>query len=82
MSMWFPALRKVAVLLLSMHTTACFADRNWSKWGLVYSKNHGNLPHRKAGKIFFFMEFCDIAEGGTMIMKCWTCLICDVCCIQ
>lgn len=31
-----------------MHTTACSAEGNWTKWGLVYAKNIAKLLCRKA----------------------------------
>ena len=54
LSMWFsekfPELGKVTVQLLSVHTTACSAERDWSKWGLVHAKSRSKLLRRKAEK--------------------------------
>jgi len=52
----FPKLAKVATQLLSMHTTACAAERNWSKWGLVYVKNRSRLSKDRAQKMIFLMD--------------------------
>ena len=43
---WLPAFPELTVItnrLLSMHTTACASERNWSKWGLMFAKNHARL---------------------------------------
>lgn len=56
LSMLFPDLVAVAVTLLSMHTTACAAERNWSKWGLLYSKNRARMARHRAMQMIFLSE--------------------------
>ena len=52
----WPELAKVAVQLMSMHTTACAAERNWSKWGLMYAKNRSRLGRERAEQMIIMME--------------------------
>jgi hypothetical protein len=49
----FPKLAIVARRLLWRHVTSCAAERNWSKWGLVYTKLRNRLSLEKAGKLIF-----------------------------
>ena len=59
----FPNLSKVAVVLMSMRTTACSAKRNCSEWSLPYAKNRANLRMQKAGKLFFLHENQDSEDA-------------------
>ena len=52
----FKKLSAVAVMILSMHTTSCSAERNWSKWGLIYEKNRARLGLERAMKMIFLSE--------------------------
>lgn len=54
--MGFPMLSLIAVQLLSMHTTSCSAERNWSKWGLLFAKNRARLSRERAGQLIFLNE--------------------------
>lgn len=58
LSLLFPELAKIAVMLLSMHTTSCAAERNWSKWGLMFAKNRARLGRERAMKMIFLSEHC------------------------
>jgi hypothetical protein len=49
----FPALAKAASKLLAIHVTTCAAERNWSQWGLVYTKQRNRLAIATAEKIIF-----------------------------
>lgn len=40
--------------------TACSAERNWSKWGLVYVQNRGKLQRRKAEKMIFLTDYSGV----------------------
>lgn len=48
----FPALAGVAVRLLCMHS-ACASERNWSAWGLMYSKLRSRLTLERARKLIY-----------------------------
>ena len=65
-SMWlskdFPLLAKIGMKLLSMHTTACAAERNWSKWGMMFAKNRPRLGRQRALKMIFLMENYSVGE--------------------
>ena len=52
----FKKLPAVAVMLLSMHTTSCSAERNWSKWGLIYEKNRARRARERAMQMIFLTE--------------------------
>ena len=66
---WLPAFPKLAVFanrLLSMHTTACASERNWSKWGLMFAKNRARLGIERASQIIFLSEnhvFTEFSEA-------------------
>ena len=44
----FQNLALIAIQLLSMHTTACALERNWSKWGLMFVNNRAKLSLQRA----------------------------------
>ncbi len=48
----FPALAGVAVRLLCMQS-ACASKRNWSAWGLMYSKLRSRLTLERARKLIY-----------------------------
>ena len=52
----FKKLAAVAVMLLYMHTISCSAERNWSKWGLIYEKNRACLARERAMKTISLTE--------------------------
>ena len=52
----FPKLAKAGLHLLSMHTTACQSERDWSEWGLMYQKNRSRLDRQRAKKMIFLKE--------------------------
>ena len=58
----FPALSKVAKELVSMHTTACAAERNWSQWGLLYPKNRSRLACERATKLSSLKQVLALPE--------------------
>ena len=66
-SLWlartFPELSKVALQLVPMHTTACAAERNWSKWGLLYAKNRSRLGLERATKMIFLKEVLGLSDN-------------------
>ena len=45
-----------------MHTTACAAERNWSKWGLLYAKNRSCLGLERATKTIFLKEVLGLSD--------------------
>jgi hypothetical protein len=47
----FPSLAIVALRLLSMHTTSCASERNWSLWGYIYSEARNRFE--RAGKLVY-----------------------------
>lgn len=49
----FPQLAKAAMRLLSMHTTSCACERNWSLWGQLYTKARSSLGIARAEKLIF-----------------------------
>jgi hypothetical protein len=49
----YPLLTWAALKLLSMHVTTCSAERNWSQWGLVYTKVRNRLQLSRGEKIVF-----------------------------
>lgn len=49
----FPMLAEAACRLLSMHATACAAERNWSLWGSTYTKPRNRLSVARAEKLIF-----------------------------
>ena len=59
-------LAAVANQLLSMHTTACAPDRDWSKWGLMFAKNRARLGIERASIMIFLSEnhvFTEFSEA-------------------
>jgi uncharacterized membrane protein len=56
LSRHFPALKEVAVQLLSLHATSCAAERDWSKWGKLYHKYRNALTVGKAAQMIFVAE--------------------------
>ena len=65
--------KAVAVMLLSMHTTSCSAERNWSKWGLIYEKNRARLARERAMKMIFLTEHHGflLNEGSDVLDLSW-----------
>ena len=62
----FPNSALIATRLLSMHTTACASERNWSKWGLMFAKNRAKLCIQGACQMTFLSEnhgFADFTEA-------------------
>ena len=49
----FPLIAEAALRLLSMHATSCAPERNWSQWGLLYSKMRANLSLDVGEKMIF-----------------------------
>jgi hypothetical protein len=49
----YPQLCQAAVRLLSMHTTTCASERNWSLWGTIYTKARNRLALERANKLVF-----------------------------
>jgi hypothetical protein len=50
----FPWMATAAPGLLSLHATSCAAERNWSKWGLVFNdKLRNGLDVQRAAKMIF-----------------------------
>ena len=49
----FPLLGQAAERLLSMHTTTCATERNWSTFGRIYVKGRSRLEISKAEKLVF-----------------------------
>ncbi|KAG2434867.1 hypothetical protein HXX76_007750 [Chlamydomonas incerta] len=49
----FPHVAGVAVHLLSLHTTTCAAERNWSAWGRLYTKSRARLDVSRAEKLIY-----------------------------
>ena len=49
----YPFLADAALRLLSVHPTACAAERNWSVWGQVYTKLRSRLSLKLAQDIVF-----------------------------
>jgi hypothetical protein len=49
----FPIIAKVAVRLLSMHSTTCATERNWSIWGALFRKSRSRLQLERAEKLVF-----------------------------
>lgn len=62
----FPEAAKVAVQLLSMHTSSCAAERNLSTWGRLYDKYRGHLHISRAEKMVF-VSFNDSIKKGEML---------------
>jgi hypothetical protein len=48
-----PALSKVALWLMSMHASACSSERNWSRWGLLFAKNHAENSTTARDELLF-----------------------------
>ncbi len=44
---------QAAIRLLSMHTTSCASERNWSIWGSLYNKSRNRLALQRAEKLVF-----------------------------
>ena len=59
----WPELTKVAVQLMSMRTTACAAERNWSKWGLMYAKNRSCLGRERAEQMISHLMELLVLDG-------------------
>ena len=64
----FPKLAVIANRPLSMHTTACASERNWSerKWGLMFAKNRARLGIERASQMIFLAEnhvFTEFSEA-------------------
>ena len=66
LSLWlahkFPELSKVALQLIGLHTTACAAKRNWSKWALLFAKNRSRLGCDCATKMIFLKEVLSLTD--------------------
>ena len=52
-SQQYPLLAKAAAKLLAMHVTTCAAERNWSQWGLLYTKQRNRLAIATAEKMIY-----------------------------
>jgi hypothetical protein len=53
MSSTYPLLTSAAVRLLPLHVTTCSCERNWSLWGITYSKARNALAIERAAKLIF-----------------------------
>ncbi len=60
----FPLLSMVAVRVLSMHTTSCACERNWSLWGRVFAKGRSSLLIATAEKVIFVKGNEDTSMQG------------------
>jgi hAT family C-terminal dimerisation region len=49
----WPKLAIAARRLLPRHVTSCAAERNWSKWGLLYTKLRNRMSLERASKLIF-----------------------------
>ena len=49
----FPRLARGARRLLPRHVTSCAAERNWSQWGLLFSKLRNRMALDRAAKLIF-----------------------------
>ncbi|EFJ40248.1 hypothetical protein VOLCADRAFT_108259 [Volvox carteri f. nagariensis] len=49
----FPLIASAAIRLLLMHASTCSSERNWSAWGLVYTKARNRLAIEWAEKIVY-----------------------------
>ena len=72
---WLPAFPKLAVIaniLLSVHTTACVSERNWSNWGLMFAKNCARLGIERASQMIFLAEnhvFTEFSEAELLVLS-------------
>jgi len=48
-----PSFGRSTVRLLCMHSAACASERNWSAWGLMYSKIRSRLTLERARKLIY-----------------------------
>jgi hypothetical protein len=53
-----------AVRLLSMHSTTCAAERNWSLWGNVYTKARNRLLAISRAEKLIFIKGNQPIQGG------------------
>ena len=63
----FPYVTKAARRLLSLHTTSCASERNWSAWGRIFNdKLRNGLDVERAMKIIFIKANYDLGArlGG------------------
>jgi hypothetical protein len=67
----YPLLAKAAGKLLGMHVTTCAPEKNWSQWGVVYTKSRNCLQITSGEKIVFIRgntllgssgQDCDVTE--------------------
>jgi hypothetical protein len=49
-------LAAAAQRLLTMHTTSCASERNWSVWGQIYTKTRSRLAIERAEKLVFIKQ--------------------------
>ena len=54
----YPLLARAAARLLSMHSTSCSAERNWSGWGALYQKARNRLALERASKLMYIRGNC------------------------
>ncbi|GBG64702.1 hypothetical protein CBR_g46245 [Chara braunii] len=48
-----PALQRLALRILSMWTASSPAERNWSTWALVHTKDRNKLEHERVEKLVY-----------------------------
>ena len=56
----------IATQFFHMHTTACASERNWSKWGLMFTQNVASLLMQRAWQMHFLSEnpvFADFSDA-------------------
>ena len=72
---WLPDFTKLASIAperLSMHTTACASERNWSKRGLMFDTNRSGLSIQRVSQIILLSEShvsADISEGDLIYLS-------------
>jgi hypothetical protein len=76
----FPALASVAVRLLSMHTTTCAGEHNWSLWGQLCTKARNRLAIARRKACFLSSrprqtrKFCRQRVPRKTERSAWSCL--------
>jgi hypothetical protein len=43
-------------VVLSIHTTSCSSERNWSIWGHIHSKARNRMSMKHAGKVVYIKQ--------------------------
>ncbi|DBA73972.1 TPA: hypothetical protein ACH3X1_010801 [Trebouxia sp. C0004] len=65
----YSTLAGLVLRLLSLHTTSCAPERNWSLWGQLYCKNRSRLGLLRAEKLVFVSSAAKVKQKDLRSME-------------